>query len=290
MSFSATGQRGSDGFWRIMETTITSKSFVDRNLSWFVLRRDGATTYWPPDIYISRFEKAKFERSPPKATIAILSAHGSKIMEKCEKYHFTRGSIEFLHDLCDFWLLGMLIEVVIEKVQDDILSEVCRMSKSAVDRRLVLQLVFTWCDWCSMKKLPSKQSDQLPDSSFVFSIIQMNQTSTLFHGIIIRNKEWSDVSKSFIVSHSISCAKNDNSESCARRETYIYEIHQSFQMIRWWKKNIFQEYVECRENTHSRGIIGFIPVSPPLYRQKGGETTAMTIRFCEWKYRRHSQL
>jgi hypothetical protein len=50
MSFSTTGQRGSDGFWRTMETTLTNKSFVDRNISWFVLRRAGATTYWPPYI------------------------------------------------------------------------------------------------------------------------------------------------------------------------------------------------------------------------------------------------
>jgi hypothetical protein len=33
-----------------METTVTNKSFVDRNISRFVLRRAGATTYWPPYI------------------------------------------------------------------------------------------------------------------------------------------------------------------------------------------------------------------------------------------------
>jgi hypothetical protein len=43
-SFSATWERGSDGFWRTMETTITNKSFVDRNISRFVHRRAGATT------------------------------------------------------------------------------------------------------------------------------------------------------------------------------------------------------------------------------------------------------
>jgi hypothetical protein len=34
-----------DGFWRTMETPLTNKSFVDRNISRFVFRRAGATTY-----------------------------------------------------------------------------------------------------------------------------------------------------------------------------------------------------------------------------------------------------
>jgi hypothetical protein len=33
-----------------METPLTNKSFVDRNISRFVFRRAGATTYWPPYI------------------------------------------------------------------------------------------------------------------------------------------------------------------------------------------------------------------------------------------------
>jgi hypothetical protein len=43
-------------------------------------------------------------------------------------------------------------------------------------------------------------------------IAKMNQESTLFHFIIVRNEEWSDLLKSSIVSHSTFCTNNKSTK------------------------------------------------------------------------------
>jgi hypothetical protein len=64
-----------------------------------------------------------------------------------------------------------------------------------------------------------------------FSHSQINQAPTFFHISILTNKEWSDVSKSLIFSHSPSCANDDYMKQFASNETI------GSNLLNWWRKS-----------------------------------------------------